>query len=274
MKLERFGEVTLARPCAQAIWTRRLPRARWEQATAHFNREAGLNWRGRERLPATWEVTVEGIRFRLSSTDFGHLGLFPEQRVQWRRIRAVCEEFRQRRGRPAVVLNLFAYSGGSTLAAAQAGAEVCHVDASKGMVDWARANAELNGLSAHPIRWIVDDVAKFVAREQRRGRKYDLIILDPPSYGRGARGEVFKITSDLPHLLQSLKGIWSDEPAGVLLSCHTPEITPWVLRHLLDDFAGKGGRARRLDHGEMMLEGGAEVRAVPCGSFCWLCAEG
>lgn len=267
LKLERFGPVTLVRPCAQAVWAPVLPAERWRAATATFTREGGLRWRGRERLPETWEISVEGMRFRLSSTDFGHLGIFPEQRPQWRRIREVCAGYERAHGRAAVVLNLFAYSGGSTLAAALGGAEVCHVDASKGMVDWARINAGLNGLGQHPVRWIVDDVMKFTEREEKRGRRYDLIILDPPSYGRGARGEVFKISTALPRLLAGLRRVWSDRPAGVLLSCHTPELTPLALRHLLGQAFGGAGR---LDYGEMALEGAAGVLPVPSGSFCWL----
>ncbi len=266
-KLERFGDVVLSRPCAQAVWRQTLPAAAWQRATATFFRDGGNQWRGRERLPATWEISVDGTRFQLSSTDFGHLGIFPEQRDQWRRIREVCAAYRERHGRAPRVLNLFAYSGGSTLAAAHAGAEVCHVDASKGMVDWARKNAALNGLEDRPVRWIVDDVTKFLEREQRRERQYDLLILDPPSYGRGTKGEIFKIENDLPPLLAHLGRLLSDQPLGVLLSCHTPELTPISLHHLmLQEFGRRGGR---LEHGEMLLRGADAVLPVPSGSFCW-----
>jgi 23S rRNA (cytosine1962-C5)-methyltransferase len=265
-KLERFGPITLARPCAQAVWKKSRP-GLWAEATASFTRDGGHQWRGREKLPATWEVEVEGIRFQLSSTDFGHLGIFAEQIDQWRAIGALCRAYAERSGGVARVLNLFAYSGGSTLAAARAGAEVCHVDASKGMVEWARRNAALNGLEAHPVRWIVDDVGKFVEREIRRGRVYDLIILDPPSYGRGAKGEVFKIENDLPVLLESLVRLLSERPAGMLLSCHTPELTPVSLRHLLSQALGGRGGAFRA--GEMVLRGGGDVLDVPSGSYCW-----
>ena len=165
------------------------------------------------------------------------------------------------------MLNLFAYSGGSTLASALAGAEVCHVDASKGMVDWARKNAALNGLEEKPVRWIVDDVTKFLERELRRERQYDLLILDPPSYGRGAKGEVFKIENDLPPLLSLLGKLMSPQPLGVLLSCHTPELTPISLHHmLLQQFGRNGGK---VEHGEMQLRGAANVLPVPSGSFAW-----
>lgn len=266
-KLERFGDVVLSRPCAQAVWAQTLPKADWQKVTATFFRDGGNQWRGRDKLPETWTIEVDGTKFLLSSTDFGHLGIFPEQRDQWRRIRETCAEYRKRHDRAPRVLNLFAYSGGSTLAAAHAGAEVCHVDASKGMVDWARKNAALNGLDEKPVRWIVDDVTKFLEREHRRERQYDLIILDPPSYGRGAKGEVFKIENDLPRLLSVLGKLLSPEPLGVLLSCHTPELTPLSLHHLLlQQFGRNGGR---LEHGEMQLRGAKDVLPVPSGSFAW-----
>jgi 23S rRNA (cytosine1962-C5)-methyltransferase len=266
-KLERFGSVVLSRPCAQAVWQQTLPKADWQKVTATFFRDGGNQWRGRDKLPETWTIEVDGTKFQLSSTDFGHLGIFPEQRDQWRRIRETCVEYAKRHGRPARVLNLFAYSGGSTLAAALAGAEVCHVDASKGMVDWARKNAALNGLEEKPVRWIVDDVTKFLERELRRERQYDLLILDPPSYGRGAKGEVFKIENDLPPLLALLGKLMSSQPLGVLLSCHTPELTPISLHHmLLQQFGRNGGK---VEHGEMQLRGASGVLPVPSGSFAW-----
>jgi 23S rRNA (cytosine1962-C5)-methyltransferase len=273
-KLERFGPVTLARPCAQAVWRPQLPEARWRKATASFWREGQkTRWSGRDQLPGTWNIKVDGMDFRLSSTDFGHLGIFPEQREQWRLIRERCEGFRGTHGRPARIINLFAYSGGSSMAAAHGGAEVCHVDASKGMVEWARQNASLNGLQDAPIRWIVDDVGKFLEREDRRGRRYDGFILDPPSYGRGAKGEVFKIETDLPLLLRSIRRLLSDTPVFVLLSCHTPELTPIALSHLLVQEL-EDVRGGRFEHGEMLLRGPSDrVLPVPSGSFArWLAA--
>jgi len=266
-KLERFGSVVLSRPCAQAVWRPALPKSEWQEATATFFRDGGNQWRGRDRLPESWTIQVDGTQFHLSSTDFGHLGIFPEQRDQWQRIHEVCTQFHQTHKRPARVLNLFAYSGGSTLAAALAGAEVCHVDAAKGMVDWARKNAALNQLDGHPIRWIVDDVTKFLEREHRRERSYDLIILDPPTYGRGAKGEVFKIETDLPPLLTVIGKLLSDTPLGVLLSCHTPELTPTALHHLLLQHYGQ--QRGKLEHGEMLLRGSPSILPVPSGSYCW-----
>ncbi len=266
-KLERFGSVVLARPCAQAVWKPNKPEVEWRKATATFFRDQGNKWQGRERLPATWTIEVDGSKFQLSSTDFGHLGIFPEQRDQWKRIADGCAAFRKAQGRVPRVMNLFAYSGGSTLAAARAGAEVCHVDASKGMVDWARKNAALNGLEEKPVRWIVDDVTKFLEREIRRDRQYDLVILDPPSYGRGAKGEIFKIENDLPPLLGFIRRLLTPQPLGVLLSCHTPELTPISLHHLVSQEFGQAGGL--VEHGEMLLRGGEGVLPVPSGSYCW-----
>ena len=258
-KLERFGPYVLARPCSQAIWRPSLPGSAWEAASAAFDREKGLNWHGRERLPGEWTIAVDGITFRLSSTDFGHLGIFPEQRDSWRWIDAAVRGA----GRRLSVLNLFAYSGGSTLAAARAGADVCHLDAAQGMVEWARRNAELNGLKAWPIRWIVDDAHKFLAREVKRGRRYDGIVLDPPSFGRGARGEVYKLERDLPATLALCRRVLSDRPAFVLLSAHTPGVTQTVLRHLLED--AFGDLRGTVEDGEMFLRGAEGVRPVPSG---------
>ena len=263
-KLERFAGVTLSRPCAQAVWQPCTPK-RWAQADATFDREEGNRWHGRSRLPKQWVLTVDGTRFNLSGTDFGHLGIFPEQRAQWAWIKAQVAAAREGRSERPRVLNLFAYSGGSTLAAALAGAEVCHVDASKGMVQWARENAELNGLKEHPIRWIVDDVHKFMNRELRRGRQYEGIILDPPTYGRGGNGETYKIERDLPETLRLCRALLSDRPKFLLLSAHTPGHTPIVLGNILTQaMRGLGGT---LETGEMCLTGAPEVFPLPSGAY-------
>ena len=263
-KLERFGEVTLVRPAGQAAWHQTLPDAAWQNVSAGFDRKDGNRWHNRHNLPDEWVVTVAGIRFKLSSTDFGHLGIFPEQRVMWNWIRKTVQQRTAQSGAVSV-LNLFAYSGGSTLAAAQGGAEVCHLDASKGMVEWARENSLLNGLQEAPIRWIVDDAIGFLRREVRRGRRYDGIILDPPSFGRGKKGEVFKIQDALPELLDLCRDLLSDNPAFLLLSCHTPEYSPRILQNLLAqwlrDFDGK------VDCGEMLLTGNPGVLPLPSGAF-------
>lgn len=262
-KLERFGAIVLARPCAQALWPPRLPPSAWDAADAAFDREEGNRWHGRKKIPDTWVVSVDGLRFRLGSTDFGHLGIFPEQRESWRWIGATIRE-----AAPAAavrVLNLFAYSGGSTLAAARAGAEVCHLDASAGMVEWARANAALNGLDEAPVRWIVDDAHKFLSREVRRGRRYEGIILDPPSFGRGSKGEVYKIERDLPLTLELCRGLLADRPLFLLLSAHTPGVTPIVLQNLLAGTMSGLEAKGDLACGEMVLTGAAGVPPTPCG---------
>ncbi len=259
-KLERFGKVVLARPCSQALWRPERSAAEWARATASFDREDGNNWHGRANLPKEWTIETAGIRFRLGGTDFGHLGIFPEQRAQWRWIR---EQVEKRGGaRKVSVLNLFAYSGGSTMAAALGGAEVCHLDASKGMVEWARANAALNALAEKPVRWIVDDAHKFMKREIRRARRYDAIVLDPPTFGRGAGGELYKIERDLKETLALVKELLSERPLFVLFSSHTPGLSPVVAENVLSQLFP----AARLESGEMLLEGGG--KACPSGIFC------
>lgn len=262
-KLERFGPVVLSRPCAQAVWEPARPSGDWARADASFDREEGHRWTGRRALPDPWILTLCGFRLRLSGTDFGHLGVFPEQLPLWAWIRdrlaGGAGDARPR------VLNLFAYSGGATLAAALAGAEVCHLDASRGMVDWARSNAELNGLAGHPIRWIVDDVLKFLRREQRRGRQYDAILLDPPSFGRGREGELYKIERDLPETLDLCVRLLSEAPRFLLLSAHTPGFTPIALENLLRRALPQQDRG--FDRGEMVLAGGPGVLPVPSGAF-------
>ena len=253
-KLERFGRVTLARPCAQALWRPSHP-ALWTRATASFDREAGNRWHGRSALPKDWSIATAGLRFKLSGTDFGHLGIFPEQRAQWRWIRE-----KVRRG--LQVLNLFAYSGGSTVAAAQGGAEVCHLDAAKGMVQWARENAALNGLADHPIRWIADDAHKFMAREVRRGRRYDAIILDPPTFGHGASGETYKIERDLKTTFDLTRQLLSEHPVFVLFSSHSPGLSCRVAENILGQLFPRA----TLESGEMLLEG--KGLSCPSGIFC------
>ena len=275
-KLERFGKYVLARPCSQAMWRPCKSGAEWDRADASFDREDGNRWHGRSNLPKEWQIETAGIKFRLGGTDFGHLGIFPEQRAQWRWIREVVGSSRSRTvevkdstvglGLPTStkmsVLNLFAYSGGSTMAAALGGAEVCHLDASKGMVEWARENARLNGLADHPIRWIVDDAHKFMKREIRRGHKYDAIILDPPTFGRGAGGEMYKIERDLKDTLGLVKDLLSETPSFVLFSSHTPGLSQIVAENIL----GQLFPTAKLESGEMLLEG--KTLKCPSGIYC------
>jgi len=265
-KLERFGGVRLVRPCAQAIWHPQRDTAEWRDADASFDRIEGNRWQLRRGLPEEWVITVSGIRFKLSTTDFGHLGIFPEQRDQWEWITGTLRSARERTGGSPAVLNLFAYSGGSTLAAARAGAQVWHVDASKGMVKWARENAELNGLAQAPIHWIVEDVNRFLDREIRRGKRYDAIILDPPTFGHGRRKEVYKIDEELSLTLEKCWALVSDTPSFILLTSHTPYCTPIALTNFLQAVTGSPERSC-IEYGEMLLTGGPGVFPVPSGTF-------
>ena len=262
-KLERFGRYVLARPCSQALWQPSLPDAEWSHADASFDREDGNRWHGRSALPKEWTIETVGIRFKLGGTDFGHLGIFPEQRAQWKWIRETVKGEGGRvkgEGRVVSVLNLFAYSGGSTIAAAQGGAEVCHLDAAKGMVQWARENAALNGLQDRPIRWIADDAHKFLRREVRRGRRYDAVILDPPTFGRGANGELYKIERDLQETLGLVRDMLSERPLFVLFSSHTPGLSCRVAENVIRQAFPA---CRSVEAGEMLL--GSEC---PSGVYC------
>ncbi len=254
-KLEQFGPCRIIRPCGQAVWKPQNP-SLWKEVDARFTRDPEGRWE-KKNLPSSWEIEVSGITFKLSPTDFGHLGIFPEQGKYWNEVTRRIKEA----DREVHFLNLFAYSGGMTLAAARAGAQVCHLDASKGMVDWAKENAALNGLEEAPIRWIVDDALKFVQREVRRGRKYDAIVLDPPTFGRGSKGQVFKIEEDLAPILEGCRELLTEDPLFIMLSCHTPGYTPTILSHILEqEFGGS------IDCGELFLEGN-EIFSLPSGVF-------
>ena len=253
-KLERFGDYTLIRPCPQALWRPLYPDA-WQAADAIFSREPQNRWTFHRKLPPSWTLEVGGVRFKAAPTDFGHLGLFPEHAKLWTEARSMIREEMR-------ILNLFAYSGGVTLAAAQAGARVCHVDASKGMVEWARENAALNQLKEAPIRWIVDDVMKFLRREAKRQSFYEGIIIDPPTFGRGSQGEVFKIERDLAPLLELCLAVLSQKRRFFIASCHTPGITPLVLEHVIEQIMG----SENLVTGEMTLNA-PKTFSIPSGCY-------
>lgn len=252
-KWEQFGAYSVIRPAAQAVWRPNYPLVEWK-GDGHFTRKGAMRWT--KSAPKNWKVTIHGITFLLKPTDFGHLGVFPEHQEIWRRAEKWIV-----RGETSV-LNLFAYSGGATLALAKAGAALCHVDASKGMVQWARENAKENGLEGEAIRWIVDDVNKFLDREIKRERTYDGIILDPPSYGRGASGEVFKFEQDIVPLLEKCFSLLSKTPKFIYLSCHTAQITPQILANLL-----ARNRKGTIDMGELSLKGEQGVLPLPSGVF-------
>lgn len=250
-KLERFGRYKLIRPAPQALWKIKHPRL-WETVDAHFNREGANCWKKKE-LPVYWDIDFFSLKLRLKPTDFGHLGLFPEHATQWEWMKSMLEK-------PAKVLNLFAYSGSTTLSLAKAGHSVCHVDSAKGMVKWAKENAGLNSLESASIRFIVDDALKFLKREVRRQVTYDAIILDPPSFGRGSQGQVFKIEEVIVELLQLCRSVLSTLPRFILLTTHTPGLSPYILKELLGSVMGKG----HIESGEMTLP--SQV-ILPIGTF-------
>ena len=261
-KLERWGKYTLVRPDPQVIWNTPRTDRRWKSYDGRYARSAsgGGKW-SENRLPEHWQVGYGDLTFQVKPMNFKHTGIFPEQAVNWdfemEKIRGA--------GRHVSVLNLFAYTGGATLAAAAAGASVCHVDAARGMVAWARKNAKASGLAEAPIRWIVDDCAKFVEREIKRGRRYDAIIMDPPSYGRGPSGEIWKLEKDLYPFLELVVGVLSEDPLFVLINSYTTGLAPSVLGYLLGTLVGKkyGGQ---IACDELGLPVTASGLNLPCGS--------
>ncbi len=235
-KLERWGDYILVRPDPQVIWNTPKKDKRWKSPNAHYHRsnKGGGEWEFFS-LPEKWKINYGNLRFCLQPFSFKHTGLFPEQAVNWDwfsgKIKDVLKENPDRKIK---VLNLFAYTGGATIAAAAAGASVTHVDASKGMVTWAKDNAALSGLAEAPIRYLVDDCVKFVEREIRRGNKYDAIIMDPPSYGRGPKGEIWKIEEALHDFVKLTAQILSDEPVFFLINSYTTGLQPAVLKYLIE----------------------------------------
>lgn len=261
-KLEMWGDVCLARPDPQIIWN--TPKGKiWKKADAHYQRSntGGGQWEFYHKLPEHWAISYKELRFQIKPTGFKHTGLFPEQAVNW----DLFDRLIRQAGREIRVLNLFAYTGGATLACAAAGASVCHVDASKGMVAWARENASLSHLTEKPIRWIVDDCEKFVSREIKRGKTYDAIIMDPPSYGRGPSGEVWQLEERIYDLVQLCTGVLSDDPLFFALNSYTTGLSPSVMSYLLGVTVGKefGGRVSADEIGLPVAQSGYNL---PCGS--------
>lgn len=229
-KLERFKDYILIRPDPIVAWSGKEHPTLWKKADAKYKRSSsgGGSWQLFSRLPEKWEISYKNLKFNLKPMGFKHTGIFPEQAVNWDFIINKIKSAK----RPLNVLNLFAYTGGATLAAASAGASVCHVDASKGMVLWAKENANISGLGSAPIRYIVDDVVKFVEREIRRGRKYDAIIMDPPSYGRGPSGEVWKIETELYRLINLCMDVLSDNPLFFIINSYTTGLSCSVIENI------------------------------------------
>lgn len=262
-RLERWGNVTLIRPDPQIIWENTDKSPEWSNADARYIRSSsgGGHWEYAHKLKDGWTVKYKNLTFMVKPTGFKHTGLFPEQAVNW----DYCYNLIKTTGRPVKVLNLFAYTGGATLACASAGASVCHLDAVKGMVEWGKQNAALSGLSDKPIRWIVDDAMKFLGREIKRGNKYDGIILDPPSYGRGTNGEMWKLEDCIYELMLRCEQVLSDKPLFILLNSYTTGLSPSVMAYLLKMTIGKY-RKTKITAEEIGLPVQQTGLAIPCGN--------
>ena len=231
-RLERWGDVLLVRPDPQVVWQGESPTEKgWQNAHAVYHRagSGGGAWEYKKKMPEKWNIGYKGLTFIVSPTGFKHTGIFPEQAVNWDYYKTAIEMA----GRPVRVLNLFGYTGGATLACAAAGASVAHVDASKGMVAWGKENAGASGLADAPIRWLVDDCEKFVAREIRRGQKYDAIIMDPPSYGRGPGGEIWKLEDSIHGLISLCTEVLSETPLFFAVNSYTAGLSPAVMEYML-----------------------------------------
>lgn len=262
-KLERWGKYILRRPDPQVIWPAVNKSGLWNTANAHYHRSSsgGGSWEYKSKLPERWTISYGELSFYIELTGFKHTGLFPEQAVNWK---WMIEKIRTRK-ETVKVLNLFAYTGAATVAAAYAGAEVCHVDAAKGMVLRAKENIQLSGLGNRTVRFITDDVIKFVQREERRGRKYDAIIMDPPSYGRGPGGELWKIEDNLFDLVELCMKVMSDDPLFFLINSYTTGLSPTVLSNILSLTVKKrfGGKTYSDEIG---IPASASGLILPCGA--------
>ncbi len=261
-KLERWGKYLLVRPDPQVIWSTPKNHSGWKKRNGHYHRsnKGGGEWEF-FHLPEEWTIRYGELVFHLKPFSFKHTGLFPEQAVNWDWFSSLIKKA----GRPVKILNLFAYTGGATVSAAKAGAAVTHVDASKGMVNWAKENAASSGLADAPIRWLVDDCAKFVEREIRRGNRYDAVIMDPPSYGRGPGGEVWKMEESIFPFLTRVSKLLSDRPLFVLLNSYTTGLQPAVLSYMMNTVftARFGGHVEAQEIGLPVTESSL---VLPCGA--------
>lgn len=264
-KLERVGPYVMDRQCAVAFWRKSLPATEWKKAQAVHQRsdKGGGHWDFKAKFPEAWPLNYGQLQLKIKMTSFGHLGFFAEQIHEWKWFRDYLGQ--QRLDPPPKVLNLFGYTGGSSLSCALAGAHVTHVDAAKGVVDWGRENAELNKIPAANLRWIVEDAMSFLKREARRGNRYDAIILDPPSFGRGPKKEVFKLEEDANELLDDVFAVLSENAIFLHMSCHTPGFSPQVLENLLAERCR--GWAKHHASGEMTVRE-SRGRKIPSGVFC------
>ena len=262
-KLERWGNIKLIRPDPQIIWKNKSFPSEWKSANARYNRSntGGGAWEYSKRLPESWQVKYKNLTFNIKPMGFKHTGLFPEQAVNWD---WMINKIKQSK-RDIKVLNLFAYTGGATVACLSAGASVCHVDSSKGMTTWAKENVENSGLREKPVRFIIDDVVKFVQREIRRGNKYDAIIMDPPSYGRGKNGEVWQFENNIADLVELCTQVLSDDPLFFLINSYTTGISSKVLANLLElNMKRYNGK---ITSGEIGLPMKNSKLVLPCGIY-------
>lgn len=261
-KLERWGNITLIRPDPQIIWKEKSFEEKWKKADARYNRSknGGGGWQYNKKLPENWQIKYKNLTFNIKPMGFKHTGLFPEQAVNWDWMMDKIKNAK----RPIKVLNLFAYTGGATVACLSAGASVCHVDSSKGMVAWAKENVNSSGLEKAPVRYIVDDVVKFVEREIRRGNKYDAIIMDPPSYGRGANGEVWQFEENIYNLVQLCTKVLSENPLFFLINSYTTGTSSIVLENILKMNIKSD---KQFSSGEIGLPMKNSNLVLPCGIF-------
>lgn len=262
-KLERYGKYILRRPDPQALWNKNLTDDEWKaSADAFFFRESERKgWRKDKEMQNEWQISFDDLKFNIKPTAFKHTGVFPEQEPNWRFIQ---EKIKQA-NRPLKVLNLFGYTGGATLAALSAGAEVTHIDGSKAAITWAKENAELSGLITKPVRWIIDDARKFVMREIKREVKYDAIMMDPPSFGRGGKGEIWKIEDDFLKLLDDCSKILSDNPIFFIINGYASGYSSIAYMNALEPIIKKFGG--EIEIGELTIEESKSRRLLPCGIF-------
>ena len=263
-KLERWNRQILIRPDPQVIWKSEKAHRLWAQPSAQYirSRTGGGKWKVFKRMPPAWQIRYKDLTFNIKTMGFKHTGLFPEQAVNWDYVR---ELIRNSNREDVKVLNLFAYTGGATVACLKEGASVVHVDASKGMTNWAKENAQASGVADGNVRWIVDDCMKFVQREIRRGNSYDVIILDPPSYGRGPKGEIWHLEDSLYDFMKTVEKVLSDEPIAVILNSYTTGLSASVMKYILDDIVVKN-RGGSSSADEIGLPVTASGGVLPCGA--------
>jgi 23S rRNA (cytosine1962-C5)-methyltransferase len=265
-KLERYGKVIFSRPDPEVLWNCNLDNQAWNEADAIFIRRGTKSeWNLKSSVPRQWDIEFGGYKFIIKPTSFKHTGLFPEQLANWDWMKKVIEKNTDKYEQPISVLNLFGYTGGATLACADAGAEVTHVDGSKTAVAWARENADLSDLSDRPIRWIIDDCIMYLKREVKRGRKYDAILMDPPAFGHGPKDELWKIEENFMELIDLCKQVLSDNPLFVLINGYTAGYSPVAYENVLKDMMS--GNKGNIEIGELTIAESSSDRLLPCGIY-------